>query len=51
MFKRRLVEGSCNSDSVQHPVADVSTVKFVGGLAYEFLSKFFFLYTMVHITK
>ena len=33
MFKRKLEDGSCNSDSVQHPVADVSTVKFIGGLA------------------
>mgnify|MGYP000243190135 CR=1 FL=1 len=28
MFKRKLEDGSCNSDSVQHLVADVSTVKF-----------------------
>ena len=33
MFKRKLEDGSCNSDSVLHLVADVSTVKFVGGLA------------------
>ncbi len=33
MFKRKLEDGSCNSDSVLHLVADVSTVKFAGGLA------------------
>jgi len=33
MFKRKLEDGSCNSDSVQNLVADVSTVKFAGGLA------------------
>jgi len=33
MFKRKLEDGSCNSDSVQYLVADVSTVKFAGGLA------------------
>ena len=33
MFKRKLEDGSCNSDSVQHLVADVSTVKFAGRLA------------------
>ena len=38
MFKRKLEDGSCNSDSVQHLVADVSTVNFAGGLDYEFLS-------------
>jgi len=33
MFKRKLEDGSCNSESVQHLVADVSTVKFAGRLA------------------